>query len=98
MSSWKHISVRIVTAIVMVFTFKVTIVEGDADAVQSKAFEKLGIGILEEIFQKLERMSGAAGRETVKIAYFIEEEIRLFLTDGVSKGLTNLVFTARVAW
>lgn len=38
-------------------TFKMPVVERQADTVQSEAFEELGVLFLEEILQKLERQT-----------------------------------------
>jgi hypothetical protein len=40
-------------------TLKVTIVKSNPDAVQAKAAEELGIGILEEVFQELQELLAA---------------------------------------
>ena len=82
---------------------KMPVVERQADTVQSEAFEELGVLLLEEILQKLQRDACQRNEkrrersDRLGVTHLVEEECGLYGPDNVRKGSADLEFATRVA-
>jgi hypothetical protein len=76
------------------------IIEGEANAVETKTLEEFGIGIREEIFKELQIHFQYVNYTKIWVGNaenLVEEEVRLFRTNHIGKFFADLEFTARIA-